>query len=460
MKYYLRNPYLQRVLIAVLADALGFVTAASAAWWIVRPALQLAAWAVIVALGVGACFVTLYYCDAYRPAALGSVRRTLSLVSSAMGLALGAALVIYFAVPTPPRLVEALAHTAVLYFPLLVASRLAFRAVSSLPRFQSRVVVIGASDLGLAIARAIGEHRNMGPEFVGFLSDESEYAHPGARFAGFPVIGSVQAVEKIVDRLQVGWIVVASKSRSEGFPADALLSCKLRSCRVESGVSFLERVTGRIDPGDLRPSYLIFSEGFRHGRVATAVKRSLDLVGGSLALLLTVPLLVVCAVAIRLDSRGPVFYRQERLGKERRVFRVWKLRSMRHDAERETGPVFANQHDDRVTRVGRVLRMTRLDEIPQLLNVLAGDMSLVGPRPERPEFAESLCALYPYFHLRFAVKPGVTGWAQIRHGYVNEMKGFEEKLALDLYYMKFRSLPMDLLILWHTVKTVVLLRGL
>jgi len=459
MNYYLQSPYLHRVLIVVLVDALSFATAAFAAWWMVQPSLHPSLYAALTALGAGGCFVTLYYCDAYRPALLGSARHTLSCVASTMGLALCVALVIYFGVPTPSWAVETLAHTAALYFPLLVASRLGFRAVSALPRFQSRVVVVGASDLGVAIARAMQEHPDMGTEFVGFLSDEPELAHRGASIAGFPVIGRVHEIEKIVNRLGIGWIVVASKSRSEHFPADVLLSYKLRSCRVESGVAFYERITGRIHLDDLRPSYLIFSEGFRQGRVGAVLKRVIDLVGASLALLLAAPVLLACAVAIRLDSRGPVFYRQERLCRDGRIYRVWKLRSMRDDAERESGPVFARESDDRVTRVGRILRKTRLDEFPQLLNVVAGDMSLVGPRPERPEFVEWLCARYPYFRLRSALKPGITGWAQIRYGYVNEIDGFEDKLALDLYYMKRRSLLMDLLILWHTVKTVILLRG-
>ena len=459
MNYYLRNPYLHRVLIVVLVDALCFATAAGAAWSIVRPPLGPWFWATLTVLGTGACFVTLFYCDAYRPTILGSARQTISCVASTMGLALCVALVVYFAVPTPPGAVESLVHTAALYFPLLVFSRLGFRAASALPRLQTRVVVIGSSGLGLAIARAVRDHPNMGTELVGFLSDDPELAHAGASVSGFPVIGRIHEIEKIVERLRVGWIVVASKSRTEHFPADVLLSCKLRSCRVESGMAFYERITGRIYLRDLRPSYLIFSEGFRQGRIAAALKQVFDLVGASLALLVVVPVLIVCAVAIRLDSRGPVFYRQERLGRDGRTFRVWKLRSMRDHAEDETGPVFANEGDDRMTRVGRILRKTRLDEVPQLFNVLAGDMSLVGPRPERPEFVESLRARYPYFSLRSALKPGITGWAQIRYGYVGNIDAFEEKLALDLYYLKRRSLFMDLLILWHTVKTVILLRG-
>ncbi len=175
--------------------------------------------------------------------------------------------------------------------------------------------------------------------------------------------------------------------------------------------------------------------------------------------MITLPLLLLCAIAIWLDSPGSVLFAQERVGKGGKPFFIWKLRSMRSDAEAESGPVWTQTNDRRVTRVGKTLRMTRMDEVPQLWNVLKGEMSLVGPRPERPEFVESLSVRYPYFALREALKPGVTGWAQIQKGYVNEVEEFEEKLALDIYYMKYRSTVMDFLILWKTAKTMLLMRG-
>jgi exopolysaccharide biosynthesis polyprenyl glycosylphosphotransferase len=259
--------------------------------------------------------------------------------------------------------------------------------------------------------------------------------------------------------MQIKCIVVTSKNRDEHFPAEVLLEGKVRGRSIESGVAFYERLTGRIYLRDLRPSYLIFSDGFQLGPIAAGFKRCLDFSGAMLGLLLSAPLFCLCAIAIRLDSKGPILYPQERLGQDGRPFRLWKLRSMKRDAEAGSGPTFASEYDDRITRVGRFLRKTRLDELPQLLNVIRGDMSLVGPRPERPEFVEELNAKYPYFKLRIALKPGITGWAQIRGGYVGDVEGFEEKLSLDLFYMKRRSVAMDLLILWQTVKTVTLLRG-
>jgi lipopolysaccharide/colanic/teichoic acid biosynthesis glycosyltransferase len=210
---------------------------------------------------------------------------------------------------------------------------------------------------------------------------------------------------------------------------------------------------------DLRPSYLIFSDGFRTSRPAVFAKRGIDIALSAAGLLIASPLLLLCAIAIRLESPGSVFFAQERVGKGGKLFSVWKLRSMYVDAEAECGPVWTQPDDLRVTRIGKILRKTRMDEVPQLWNVLKGEMSLVGPRPERPEFVESLSLRYPYFALRESLKPGVTGWAQIQKGYVNAVEEFEEKLALDIYYMKYRSTRMDLLILWKTAKTMLLMGG-
>ena len=460
MNYYLLNPYIRRVLFVVAADALCFATAAFAAWRLAPPPFSEPTYAALSAAGMLACFLALYYCDAYSTDVLGSGRKTITALVTAMGMAFVAALLLYFAVQTPPGAVATLAHVAGVYFCCLTISRVLFRVASSLSRFNQRVLVIGASDLGLSIARAIRERRNLGLELAGFLSDEFDVHHRFASVQGFPVLGKVHELEKVVSKHRIHRVVVASKSRDEYFPAEELLGMKMRGYLVESGIAFFERVTGRIYLRDLRPSYLIFSNGFRLGRLSVATKRLLDIVVSGLALLVSAPVLLAAAVAIRLDSPGPVLYRQRRVGRGGRVFDVMKLRSMRQDAEATSGAVFTGERDPRITRVGHLLRKTRIDELPQLWNVLRGEMSMVGPRPERPEFLDALCERYPYFRLRLAIQPGLTGWAQVRHGYVNEIDGFEEKLALDLYYMKYRSVKMDLLILWQTIKTLVLFRGM
>jgi exopolysaccharide biosynthesis polyprenyl glycosylphosphotransferase len=458
MRYYLLNHYFGRALLAVVGDLLCFLAAAALTWWMLSPPFSLPAYCAGAALGGLAAFVALYYAGAYRLTVLGSGRSTLEAVVAAMGVAFVFALLVYFTVRTPARGVETLAHTAAIYFPLLLVSRVGFRFLCALPVFSQRVLLIGTSDLGVAIARALNERPNLGTELVGFLSDEFGYQR--TILEGAPVLGPVHELEKVLDARRIDRIVVASKSRQEHFPAEVLLAQKLRGCFVESGVSFFERVTGRIYLRDLRASYLIFGGGFRQGPLSRGIKRLIDVSLASAGLVLSAPILLAAAVAIRLNSEGTVFFGQERVGEGGRPFRLWKLRSMVNRAEQETGPVWAGKDDQRVTRVGRVLRKTRIDELPQLWNVLIGEMSLVGPRPERPEFVDVLCEQFPYFRVRCALKPGITGWAQIRYGYVNDVEGVEEKLALDLYYMKYRSVTMDLLILWKTAKTVVLLHGL
>lgn len=457
MRYYLLNLYLGRVAFAAVMDALALVAAAAVTWVTLSPPFSPVQYAGATACAVAALFVLLYYVDAYGLTVIGSGRRTLSSVTAAVGVSAIATLAAYLFVDLPRGFLETFAHTAGLYVPIMLGGRLAFRAVSARPRFSQRVLIVGTSDLGLAIARAIRERRNLGTELAGFLSDE--FDEQGAWVEGYPVLGRVHEIEKIVAREHIGRIVVASKRRDEYFPAQELLQAKVSGRKVESGVAFYERVTGRIYLRDLRASYLIFSDGFRSGRFSIAVKRAADVMVSGGALLVLWPVIAVAALAVRLDSRGPVFFTQERIGRGGRVFRVVKLRSMREDAEADTGPAWADPDDARMTRVGRVLRKARLDEIPQLWNVLRGEMSLVGPRPERPEFVQELSERYPYFRTRFALPPGITGWAQIRQGYVNDVSGWEDKLALDLYYMKYRSLVMDLLIIWKTLKTVFLMNG-
>lgn len=457
MPHYPRNHYLGRSLAAALVDASCFITAAVAIWLLLSPPFSPAVYAAAVCLGVIGTFATLYYVDAYSVHVLASGRKTFESVVALMGVACLVTLLAHHFVPVPKGAASTATDVAALYFPLLLAGRLAFRSISASRALTKRVLVIGASELGIEIAREMEENHSLGTELVGFLSDELIYER--STIEGLPVLGKLHHVEKVVDEEKIDHIVVASKNRGEHFPADQLLIKKFRGLSIESGVSFYERISGRVWMRDLRPSYLIFSEGFRVSRLSSLIKRTLDIAFSLTGLILSAPILALCTVAICIDSRGSAFYGQRRVGKDGKVFSVLKLRTMRPDAEADTGPVWTREEDDRVTRVGRFLRMTRLDEVPQLWNVLKGDMTLVGPRPERPEFVDSLSERYPYFTLRSTLKPGITGWAQIRRGYVNEVEGFEEKLALDIYYMKYRSTLMDLLILWKTAKTVVLMSG-
>ncbi len=449
--------YLSRAVTAAVADALCFAVAACIAWHLLAPPFSALVYSAATAVGALGSFVALYYADAYGLKALSSGRDAFRSVIAVMGVAFILVIAVHHFAQLPNGAIKAMADTAALYFPLLLIERLGFRITSSLKPFSERLLIVGASDLGVATARLAVDRRGLGTKLVGFLSDE--LAHEHSFIEGVPVLGKVHQLEKIADEFRIDRIVVALKGRKEHFPAEELLNQKLQGVTVEAGIAFYERVSGRVYIRDLRPSYLIFSDGFRTSRLAAFEKRAIDIAVSAAGLLITSPLLLLCMIAIRLESPGSVFFVQERVGKRGKLFFIWKLRSMRRDAEAECGPVWAQTDDLRVTRVGKVLRMARLDETPQLWNVLKGEMSLVGPRPERPEFVESLSVRYPYFALRDSLKPGVTGWAQIQMGYVNEVEEFEEKLALDIYYLKYRSTLMDLLILWKTAKTMLLMSG-
>jgi sugar transferase (PEP-CTERM system associated) len=273
------------------------------------------------------------------------------------------------------------------------------------------------------------------------------------------VIGSYEQLAELIAQERIDQIVVTLPDRRGKLPLETLLACKMRGIEVTEGTTFYERVSGKILLEDLRPSWVIFSSGFTASPLVRLLKRLEDLCLASLGLLLTLPVMAVLAVLIKLDSRGPALFTQERLVQDGKAFTLFKFLSMFVEAEAATGPVFAGAHDPRVTRLGRFLRATRLDELPQLFNVLQGSMSIVGPRPERPFFVEQFAKEIPYYTQRLSVKPGVTGWAQVNYPYGATLEDAVEKLRLDLFYIKNMSLFLDLLIILKTVKIALLCHG-
>jgi sugar transferase (PEP-CTERM system associated) len=254
-------------------------------------------------------------------------------------------------------------------------------------------------------------------------------------------------------------IVVAVQNRRGGFPIKELLDCKLQGIKVTDAATFFERETCQIRVDSLQPSWLVFGGGFDQSFVRAFMKRCFDLVCSMIILLLTFPVMLLAALAVKLEDRGPVFYSQERVGEDGTVFHVHKFRSMRTDAEKSGKPQWAQQNDPRITRVGNFMRKTRIDELPQILNVFKGDMSFVGPRPERQYFVEQLIEVVPYYNVRHSVKPGITGWAQVRYGYGSSAEDALQKLQYDLYYVKNNSLFLDVLILINTLKVVLFRSG-
>jgi sugar transferase (PEP-CTERM system associated) len=262
-----------------------------------------------------------------------------------------------------------------------------------------------------------------------------------------------------VKRVGAQKIVVSLSERRGVFPLQEVLSCKLRGIEVVDAPSFYEQITGKLLLENITPSWFIFSHGFRVTLALRLLKRMTDLFCAAIGLLLVLPFFPLIALVIRIDSPGPILFRQTRVGEGERLFNLFKFRSMRQDAESDTGAVWAKERDPRVTKVGEFLRKSRIDEIPQLFNVLRGDMSLVGPRPERPEFVKKLIEVIPYYSERHYVKPGVTGWAQVRYPYGASVEDAIEKLRYDLYYIKNISLPFDIMIILETVKVVLFRRG-
>ncbi len=338
----------------------------------------------------------------------------------------------------------------------LLVWRLAWDRVRSHDRLRPRVLVLGVS----RAADTLAELQATGSQpftILGFLDDDP------AAFerlpAGSSLLGKSKDLLNLVEELEPDVVLVALPDMRGALPTADLLECRLRGIRVEDWPTFYEKQTGKVSVTDLRPSWLIFSDGFVKGQLSRTAKRALDLVLAAAGLVLASPVMALVALAIKLDSPGPVLFRQERVGQNGRIFVLNKFRSMRADAELESGPVWAVPGDPRVTRVGRFLRRTRLDELPQLFNVLVGHMSFVGPRPERPDFVRLLQRQIPFYTGRLAVRPGITGWAQVRYRYAGSVADQREKLQYDLYYIKNLSPFLDLLILLHTVQVVLFARG-
>ncbi|HWP34655.1 MAG TPA: TIGR03013 family XrtA/PEP-CTERM system glycosyltransferase [Thermodesulfobacteriota bacterium] len=340
---------------------------------------------------------------------------------------------------------------------MLLAWRHLYDRMLAIEGFHERVLILGTGRIAQAIAGEVLQQPALGYRVVGYIADEPVLGPPKAGHP--PVLGRERSLLEVVRRERVQRVVVALPEARGRLPIEALLACRMAGVKVEEGTSFYERVSGRILLENLKPSWLIFSDGFRQSALTAHLKRTMDLALAVAGLVLAAPLFALIALLIRCDSPGPVFLRQERVGQWGRIFTLYKFRSMRADAEADGRPVWAGENDPRVTRVGAWLRKLRLDELPQLWNVVRGDMSLVGPRPERPFFVEQLRPAIPFYDQRHTVKPGLTGWAQVRYPYGASVEDAIEKLQFDLYYIKHMSLLFDLSILIETVKVILFGRG-
>ncbi|HEX4916072.1 MAG TPA: TIGR03013 family XrtA/PEP-CTERM system glycosyltransferase [Vicinamibacterales bacterium] len=414
-----------------------------------------------VLLIVLVCQVCLHYSDLYDLRTIdgkGELARRVVRAIGATSLILGVGYWLF-----PLLVVErgVFLLTAALALVLVMAWRSAFDMITARLAPRERLLLVGTSPGAIVLARELHERRfELGVNIVGFVDPDP--TRVGAPVINPGVVGTIDDIPGLTSRMNVDRVVVSLSDQRGKLPMEQLLDVRLRSgVLFDHLASVYEEYTGKIALENLRPSWLVFSTGFRKTRVLMWTKRAFDLVAAVVGLILAAPLMLLSAVMLKLESpRDPILYHQERVGLNGQTFTIHKFRSMRSDAEAASGPVWsAGDSDPRITAVGRFMRKTRLDEIPQLWNVLRGDMSLIGPRPERPAFVEQLTHQIPFYGQRHVVKPGVTGWAQVRYSYGASVEDAIEKMQYDLYYVKHRSLMFDLMIALETIKTVVLRRG-
>jgi sugar transferase (PEP-CTERM system associated) len=332
----------------------------------------------------------------------------------------------------------------------LIGWRLVFTWLVQLPILVERVYVLGTSESAQRMVQGLRQNPELGVqvmswtgEMEGAVTREAVAAH----------------LMDVVHKQKVHRVILAMLDRPDTIPTDELFQLRMQGVKVEEAASWLEKISNKIEVENLDPNWLVRSEGFPRSTVFILIRRALSVVISLIGLILALPFVPLIMLVIRFDSKGPVFYAQTRVGKNGRLFNLVKFRTMHQDAEAANGPQWAVDNDPRVTRVGKFLRSLRLDDIPQLWCVLKGDMALVGPRPERPEFVEMLTKEIPFYEVRHMVQPGLTGWAQVRYKHVSTVYDAREELVYDLFYIKNASIGLDLLIMFQTLKTVLLLRG-
>jgi len=403
------------------------------------------------------CLASFYLFDLYDFVVIHDRRELVLRLLQALGLAWVALALTFYALPQSMIGRGVSLISLPLALGLMIGWRLAIHWLLGHPQLGERILIVGSGEFAIEIARETLERPDAGYRVIGFA--DSDPSLLGKSLINPKVIGLTSELRTIVEREHIDRIVVAIGDRRGHFPTQELLQLGLSGdVSIEESASFYERITGRVLLDMVRPSWLIFSSRGQRLRIndlaRTVLHRSVALFGAVLSL----PIAIVTALVIKLESRGPVFYKQERVGMNGRPFTLMKFRSMRTDAEKD-GPVWAKTDDDRMTRVGRIIRKIRIDEIPQFWNILRGDMSFVGPRPERPHFVAQLAEEIPYYEQRHLIPPGLTGWAQIKYAYGASIEDAKQKLQYDLYYIKNQSLTLDAVIMFETIKTILFGRG-
>ena len=412
-----------------------------------------------------AFIICMHYFDLYDSYVLSNRREVLTRLFQALGAVCILLACIYYFYP-PLELGRGIVLIGLpIVLVLLALWRGVFAAFNRGSRFAERTLIFGDENVATRLLSEVRARPELGLNVVGRISVSGNRSYelscdsdsPSPRWAG-PTINEGELTAAVREQ-RIRRIVVALEDRRGRLPVELLLLMKSRGVLVEDGIELYEKITGKIPVESLRLGTLLFSSGFHLSRFVVFYKRAISVAISAIGLTLTLPLLPFIALAVKLSSRGPILYHQKRVGRNDVTYYCHKFRTMRADAEADSGPAWATDDDPRITAVGRFLRKTRLDEIPQLWNVLRGEMSLVGPRPERPEFIETLKQEIPYYNLRHTVRPGITGWAQIRYKYGSSVEDAREKLRYDLYYIKHLSFGLDAWILFDTIKIILLGRG-
>jgi sugar transferase (PEP-CTERM system associated) len=407
-------------------------------------------------LGTLVCMLCMYYYDLYDSSVLSNRRETLVRIMQVLGTTSIIMAGVFYIFPQMRLAQRLFICWVTVTGALLVASRRLFLMLNAVAHFAERTILLGEGPLAKLLANEIEKRPELGMVLVGYVSTQPEYATVSN---GLRRLGSAEDLRVIVRTHRIAHVLVAPSERRRSVPVLELLNLKGQGLIVEEGADVYEAVAGKISLDSLVPSQLLFTRGFRLPRGMLIYKRTCSILGSLAAMVITAPILALIAAAVRLDSPGPIIFRQKRVGRGGTIFTLYKFRSMWNDTSSEECPRPARVGDDRITRVGRWLRRMRLDELPQLYNILRGDMHFIGPRPFTPNAEDFLAREIPFYSQRWMMRPGATGWAQIQYGYCETLEDNREKLSYDLFYMKNISIGLDCIILLQTIKILLLGRG-
>ncbi len=411
-----------------------------------------------IAFATLVCLLIFYFYDLYEYTVMSNRRELMLRLVQALGISWILLAFLFYFVP-PLLLGRGISVISVLIvLTLLLGWRIGIHILTGHPEIGEKILVVGTGKAAQDTAQAVWLRRDAGYRIVGFVSENG--CEPPKEISEANFLGTTNELQSIIKKEKIDRVVMAVRERRGTFPTETLLKMSLAGdVAIEESTTFFERLTGQVQLEMVRPSWLIFSGRNKDTRLKTAFRDTVHRLLAVFGLILSLPIIMITAILIKLESSGGVFYRQERVGKNGKTFKVIKFRSMRSDAEKEGKPIWATAQDDRVTRTGKIIRKIRVDEIPQFINIIKGEMSFVGPRPERPHFVEQLAEEIQFYEHRHLVAPGLTGWAQIKYPYGASVEDARMKLQYDLYYIKNQTLALDLVIIFETVKTVLFGKG-